>query len=175
MTDQHCKHPFSWDILGDLAVGRPTLGPQMRVEAYRLMQFTLREVMERHYGTAVSDSMLYEAGYLAGRHFYDHLVGPVADMHVFSKRLGQVLLDMGIGILAIEEADLINGRFVVTVSEDVDCSGLPVLDSAICTYDEGFVAALLESYTGRPFAVREVDCWASGARTCRFVATACEV
>lgn len=175
MTDQHCKHPFSWDILGDLTVGRPTLGPQMRVEAYRLMQFTLREVMERHYGTAVSDSMLYEAGYLAGRHFYDHLVGPVADLHVFSKRLGQVLLDMGIGILAIEEADLINGRFVVTVSEDVDCSGLPVLDSAICTYDEGFVAALLESYTGRPFAVREVDCWANGARTCRFVATACEV
>lgn len=175
MPEKHCKHPFSWELLGDLAVGRPTLGPQVRVEAYRLMQFTLRDVIERHYGAAAADSLFYEAGYLAGRSFYDQLVGPVADLHMFSKKLGQVLLDLGIGILAIEEADLINGRFVVTFSEDLDCSGLPVLDSTICTYDEGFVAALLESYTGRPFVVREVDCWANGARTCRFVATACEV
>ncbi|QOX80570.1 4-vinyl reductase [Trichlorobacter lovleyi] len=175
MSDSQCNHPFSWELLGDLAVGRPSLGPQVRVEAYRLMQFTLREVLERHYGTTVTDSLLYESGYLAGKHFYDQLVGPVADLHLFSKRLGQALRDLGIGILAIEEADLIDGRFVVTVSEDLDCSGLPVLDNSICTYDEGFISALLESYSGRPFVVREVDCWANGARTCRFVATACEV
>lgn len=175
MTDPACKHPFSWELLGNLEVGRPSLGPLMRVETYRLMQFTLREVLERHYGATVTDGLLYEAGYLAGKHFYTQLIGPVADLHVFTKRLGQALRDLGIGILAIEEADLINGQFVVTVSEDLDCSGLPVLDNAICTYDEGFIAALLESYNGRPFVVREVDCWANGARTCRFVATTCEV
>lgn len=175
MPESGSKHYFSWELLGNLEVGRPNLGPMMRVEAYRLMQFTLREVLEKHYGTTVADSMLYEAGYLSGKHFYNQLIGPVADLHVFSKRLGQALRDLGIGILAIEEADLINGQFVVTVSEDLDCSGLPVLDNAICTYDEGFIAALLESYNGRAFVVREVDCWANGARTCRFVATACEV
>ena len=175
MTDPASKHPFSWELLGNLEIGRPNLGPLMRVEAYRLMQFTLREVLEKHYGTTVAESMLYEAGYLSGKHFYDQLIGPVADLHVFSKRLGQALRDLGIGILAIEEADLINGQFVVTVSEDLDCSGLPVLDNAICTYDEGFIAALLGSFNGRPFVVREVDCWANGARTCRFIATACEV
>ncbi|MDD2500685.1 MAG: 4-vinyl reductase [Geobacter sp.] len=175
MTDPACKHPFSWELLGNLEIGRPNLGPLMRVEAYRLMQFTLREVLEKHYGTTVAESMLYEAGYLSGKHFYDQLIGPVADLHVFSKRLGQALRDLGIGILTIEEADLINGQFVVTVSEDLDCSGLPVLDNAICTYDEGFIAALLGSFNGRPFVVREVDCWANGARTCRFIATACEV
>lgn len=175
MTDPACKRPFSWELLGNLEIGRPNLGPLMRVEAYRLMQFTLREVLEKHYGTTVAESMLYEAGYLSGKHFYDQLIGPVADLHVFSKRLGQALRDLGIGILTIEEADLINGQFVVTVSEDLDCSGLPVLDNAICTYDEGFIAALLGSYNGRPFVVREVDCWANGARTCRFIATACEV
>ena len=158
MTDPACKHPFSWELLGNLEIGRPNLGPLMRVEAYRLMQFTLREVLEKHYGTTVAESMLYEAGYLSGKHFYDQLIGPVADLHVFSKRLGQALRDLGIGILTIEEADLINGQFVVTVSEDLDCSGLPVLDNAICTYDEGFIAALLGSFNGRPFVVREVDC-----------------
>ena len=175
MTESEHAHPFSWELLGNLEVGRPSLGPLMRVETYRLMQFTLRDVLERHYGATVTDGLLYEAGYLAGKHFYTQLIGPVADLHIFSKRLGQALRDLGIGILAIEEADLINGQFVVTVSEDLDCSGLPVLDNAICTYDEGFIAALLESYNGRPFVVREVDCWANGARTCRFVATACEV
>ena len=34
----------------------------------------------------------------------------------------------------------------------------------------GAPVALLESYTGRPFAVKEVDCWCTGDRTCRFTA-----
>ncbi|MEI6451670.1 MAG: 4-vinyl reductase, partial [Actinomycetes bacterium] len=41
---------------------------------------------------------------------------------------------------------------------------------SICVYDEGFIAALLESYTGRRFVVKEVDCWCTGDRTCRFTA-----
>lgn len=173
MPEQQNKHPFCWELLGDLAVGRPSMGPLMRVEAYRLMQFTLRDVLERHYGTTAADSLFYEAGYLSGKHFYEQLIGPVADLQQFIKQLGQALRDLGIGILAVEEVDLQQGRFVVTVAEDLDCSGLPVLDSTLCTYDEGFVAALLESYCGRSFVVREVDCWTSGARICRFVATAC--
>ena len=57
---------------------------------------------------------------------------------------------------------------MITVSEDLDCSGLPELDYEICVYDEGFIAALLESFSGKPFKVKEVDCWGSGARVCRF-------
>ncbi len=78
---------------------------------------------------------------------------------------------MGIGILRVEEEDLANGRLVLTVSEDLDCSGLPELSYEFCTYDEGFLAALLESFTGKPFQVKEVDCWCTGDRTCRFPAT----
>jgi predicted hydrocarbon binding protein len=59
---------------------------------------------------------------------------------------------------------------VVTVSEDLDCSGLPLLDHEICVYDEGFLAGILERYTGQHFRVKEVDCWCTGDRTCRFVA-----
>jgi uncharacterized protein len=77
---------------------------------------------------------------------------------------------MGVGILRVEKADPEKGEFVVTVSEDLDCSGLPDLGDAICVYDEGFIAALLESHTGHPFVVKEVDCWCTGDRTCRFTA-----
>ena len=41
------KCQSSWDILGDLNIGRPNLGPLTRVEVYRLMQFTFRDVLEQ--------------------------------------------------------------------------------------------------------------------------------
>jgi predicted hydrocarbon binding protein len=78
---------------------------------------------------------------------------------------------MGIGVLRVEEADLENGRLVLTVSEDLDCSGLPELSYEVCTYDEGFIAALLERFSGKKFKVKEIDCWCTGDRTCRFLAT----
>ncbi|MCC8180922.1 MAG: 4-vinyl reductase, partial [Planctomycetes bacterium] len=40
----------------------------------------------------------------------------------------------------------------------------------ICVYDEGFIKGILDSYTGMDFSVREIDCWCSGERTCRFEA-----
>ena len=63
----------------------------------------------------------------------------------------RVLREMGIGVLRVEKADAERGEFVITVSEDLDCSGLPETGDTVCTYDEGFIASLLESYTGRPF------------------------
>ena len=64
------------------------------------------------------------------------------------------------------------GELVLTISEDLDCSGLPELDYEICTYDEGFIASLLEGFSGTAFNVKEIDCWCTGDRTCRFTATA---
>lgn len=73
-----------------------------------------------------------------------------------------------IGILRVEEANLDRMHFVLTVAEDLDCSGLPMIDEQICTYDEGFIAGLLYAQTGQEFSVKEVDCWCSGDRVCRF-------
>ena len=116
------------------------------------------------------DEVFYEAGKLAGRELRATccLVPPTSASYV--AELQRVLRDMGIGVLRVEKADAERGEFVVTVSEDLDCSGLPETGDAICTYDEGFIAALLEDYTGRRFRVKEVDCWCTGDRTCRFTA-----
>ena len=58
--------------------------------------------------------------------------------------------------------------FTLTVSEDLDCSGLPSTDEVVCHYDEGFIAGILNAYTGKSFTAKEIDCWASGDRVCRF-------
>ena len=68
MTDRRYK--FSWDLLGDIELGRPNLGPNTRLEVYRLMQFTFRDVIEQHVGTEKTDRIFYEAGNLAGVEFY---------------------------------------------------------------------------------------------------------
>jgi len=78
------------------------------------------------------------------------------------------LREMGVGIVRIEQSDPELHSLTLTMGEDLDCSGLPELDFEFCAYDEGFIAGLLEGYTGEQFRVKEIDCWCSGDRTCRF-------
>jgi len=166
------KYRFSWELLGDLNLGRPNLGRTSRLEVYRLLQFCFRDVLEERLGTEEADRIFYQAGKLAGSQFYQNLLGQVTDFHDFIKQLQTTLKDLGIGILRVEKADLKANSFVFTVSEDLDCSGLPELDYEVCVYDEGFIAGLLESFSGKRFVVKEVDCWCTGDRTCRFTAQA---
>jgi predicted hydrocarbon binding protein len=168
MTDR--KYIFSWDLLGDIATGRPNLGPNMRLEVYRLLQFTFRDVIEQYYGSEKADQIFYEAGKLAGTEFYKNIFSNIIDFNEFVNNLQEKLRDMGIGILRVEEANIDEGSFILTVSEDLDCSGLPELGYETCIYDEGFIAGLLESFTGNSFKVKEIDCWCTGDRTCRFTA-----
>ncbi len=59
---------------------------------------------------------------------------------------------------------------VFHVGEEKDFSGLPVTGDQVCNYDEGFLSGVLKEYTGKDYLVKEVDCWASGVRVCRFEA-----
>lgn len=68
----------------------------------------------------------------------------------------------------MESFDETTGDIVLTVAEDLDCSGLPITNESVCYYDEGFIAGVLEAYTGKKYNVREIDCWANGDRVCRF-------
>ncbi|MDR1184579.1 MAG: 4-vinyl reductase, partial [Coriobacteriales bacterium] len=68
--------------------------------------------------------------------------------------------------------DADTGNLVLTVGQDLDCSGLPMTNETVCFYDEGFIAGILETYTGKKYDVREIDCWANGDRVCRFQGTA---
>lgn len=166
------RYAFSWDLLGDLELGRPNLGNTTRVEVYRLMQFCFRHVLEQRFGSDATGAVFYDAGKLAGSEFARHVLTRPDDLGDYVAELQTVLREMGIGILRVEKADAERGEFTITVSEDLDCSGLPESGETVCSYDEGFIAALLESYTGRSFRVKEIDCWCTGDRTCRFTAEA---
>jgi hypothetical protein len=155
-------------MLGDIAAGRPNLGSTMSVAVYRLMQFTLRDVLIKELGPQAADRIYFEAGRSAGREFFKNLVTQKTDFNEFVIELQKLLSDLNIGILRVEKADMANLHFILTVAEDLDCSGLPMSDESICTYDEGFINGLFLEFTGKEFEVKEIDCWCSGDRVCRF-------
>lgn len=159
---------FTWDMLGDIAQGRPNLGNTMNVAVYRLMQFTLRDVLIRDLGPQAADRVYYQAGQSAGRQFFKNLVTQRTDFSRFVVEVQKLLSDLKIGILRVERADWDNRHFILTVAEDLDCSGLPVSGESICTYDEGFINGLFLEFTGQDFEVKEIDCWCTGERVCRF-------
>ena len=76
---QERQYAFDWQFIGDTERGRPNLGNMTRVEVYRLFQYTLRDILERDYGTAEADRLLREAGYLAGMEFAGRFIGPCGD------------------------------------------------------------------------------------------------
>ena len=159
---------FKWKDLGDIGLGRPNLGPMTSVAIYRLMQYTLRDVLITKLGVRRADEVMYEAGRLAGTEFCRNVLNTSVEFDSFMADLREKLLQLNVGILRIEKADLEKMELLMTVSEDLDCSGLPVSDESVCTYDEGFIEGILHIYTGKNFDVKEIDCWATGERTCRF-------
>jgi uncharacterized protein len=159
---------FGWSDLGDVAVGRPNLGPEVPVAAYRLMQFAVRAILNRDLGPARADETLREAGRLAGMEFCRQLLDRTLPLAEFVAQTQQTLREQRLGIVRVEELDPESLRMVLVVAEDLECSGMPVSHEAICQYDEGFIAGVLEAYTSRRFVAREVECWASGGRVCRF-------
>ncbi len=170
LKEEREESQFSWSRLGDLEAGRPNLGPLLHLSIYRLMQFTLRDLLIRDFGVETADRIFYEAGKKAGEEFCRHLLAGTRDLNSFVAGVQQAMKDLGIAIFRVESADYARGSFVITLAEDLDCSGLPVCGEEICVYDEGFIAGLLREHTGREFDVKEIDCWGSGDRICRFQA-----
>jgi hypothetical protein len=168
--EERDENQFEWSMLGDIEEGRPNLGPLVHVSVYRLMQFTLRDILIRNFGVEKTDRIFFEAGKKAGQEYYKNVLTEVEDLNGLFAELQRTLKELGIGIFRVESADLEKGSFVVTVAEDLDCSGLPVCSEELCTYDEGFISGLLLAYSGKDFDVKEIDCWCSGGRVCRFTA-----
>ncbi len=159
---------FQWSMLGDLQKGRPNLGPMTHIAVYRLMQYTLRDVLVRQFGPEQANRVFFEAGKRAGQAYFKNVLTQKSNLNEFFADIQRTMKELNIGIFRVESANPERGSFVIVVEEDLDCSGIPFCAKQICIYDEGFIAGLLLEYTGKDYNVKEVDCWGTGARVCRF-------
>lgn len=159
---------FSWDKLGNITVGRPNLGDNVPVKVYRIFEYALFDELCREFGVSHAQDIIRRTGLRAGAEFAANALDFNLPMDEFLDDLAKKLEDFKMGIFKVEKLDRSTGGFTVTIAEDLDCSGLPVSGEVVCNYDEGFIAGIFESYTKEKYVVREVDCWASGDKVCRF-------
>lgn len=150
--------------------GRENLGAEIPVAVYRLLEYSLREELTEKFGKEEQIRIFRSAGYRAGTYFAEKYLDASLELSEFTAQFQKRLEEFKMGVLRIEKFDEDTGRVVLTVSEDADCSGLPLLGETVCNYDEGFLAGVLTSYTGKPYTAIEVNCWATGDRVCRFQA-----
>ncbi len=161
------NYNFKWEDIGDIEFGRPNLGQLTNVTVYRLMQYTIKAVVEKEYGTEQANKLFVDSGRLAGIEFCRNILDVNLPLNEFIAQLHDKLIELSIGILKIEKSNTNTMSFILTVSEDLDCSGLPITGNNVCHYDEGFFEGIFNVYTGKKFIVKEIDCWATGDRTCR--------
>lgn len=164
------KYLLNWDKIGDVELGRPELGHRASVESYRLMHFALKDSVEEMFGTQVADQLFYNAGYKAGLVFYNQFIEQTTSLDVFINQLKNALKSHGIGLLELESFDPTTKTLILTISEDIECSGVSEVNHKLCGYDEGFLCAIIELFLKEPYSVQEIDCWGTGERTCRFKA-----
>ena len=73
--EANTKYNFEWKDLGDIAIGRPSLGTNTHIVVYRLMQYTMRDVLEKHWGSEKTNEFFVEAGSVS----YTHLTLPTTE------------------------------------------------------------------------------------------------
>lgn len=138
---------------------RGNLGEELPVLVYRMLEYSLREELCRRFGKDEQIDIFRKAGRMAGEYFARKMLNLDQPLDQFMGELQGKLQELKIGVLRIEEVDEESGRIILTVSEDADCSGLPVLGETVCNYDEGFISGILSVYSGKSYTATEVDCW----------------
>lgn len=156
------------DYLKTDPASRSNLGNELPVMVYRMLEFSLKDELTRRYGKEEQIDIFRHAGRAAGEYFARNFLNLDQPMDQFVSELQNRLQELKIGVLRIERVEEETGKIVLTVAEDADCSGLPVLGETVCNYDEGFIAGILSVFSGKNYSAVEIDCWATGDRVCRF-------
>lgn len=147
---------------------RGNLGGELPVMVYRMLEYSLKEELINRFGKETQIDIFRNAGKMAGEYFATHFLNMNQPLDQFVGELQMKMQELKIGVLRVEDVDETSGKIILTVAEDADCSGLPILGETVCNYDEGFISGILSLYSGKPYQAIEVDCWATGDRVCRF-------
>lgn len=158
------------DYMQNGGEGRDNLGDQVPIAIYRLFENSVREELKERFGKPEQEHIFRSAGFRAGEYFARNFLDVTLPVNEFLSLVHEKMEDLKIGVFRVEELNRETGRFIITVAEDADCSGLPVMGETVCNYSEGFLSGILTTYTGRLYKAQETDCWATGDRVCRFCA-----
>ena len=131
---------------GKTKEGRENLSEKMPVLFYRLMQCAMLNVLSSVHGLEQASEYFRQAGFLAGCEFAKNTMDLTLEYNEFITDLQKKLQDLEIGILFIEAFGHGSSNIVFTAGQDLDCSWTPITNKDMSSYDEGFIAGILEVY-----------------------------
>lgn len=165
------KYKFNTDLLGDIEDGRKNLGETMPVVVYRILEYAMGEALAARFGDETCTELFRDGGRIAGRIFYEMYLSQAKTVNDLFSKWQAIFSHMKMGIVRVESLQE-TGDAILTMSEDLSCSGLPVIGETVCHYDEGFIEGLMNAFSGKHYEATEIDCWAKGGRVCRFMVKA---
>ncbi len=167
-TENQQQLEFSWDMLGDIETGRPTLGMSCPVTAYRMLQKNISLELIKQFGNNKCNEIFKNAGYSAGKECANAVLNCNTNPETFLIHLQILFKEYNIGIIKVEKADFENLEMILDVKECLECAGMLEGSASGCKYFEGFFSGIMEMYFGQSIEVKETDCWSKGHRFCRF-------
>ena len=114
---------------------RGNLGEELPVVVYRLLEYSIKEELIQQFGKEVQIDIFRKSGRRAGEYFAKQMLNIDQPLDQFVGELQAKMQELKIGVLRIEDVDEESGKIILTVAEDADCSGLPVLGETVCNYD----------------------------------------
>lgn len=154
-------------LIGKLQKGRINMGDTIPVGIYRLFESCMREALDKQIGPDACIEAFREAGRIAGAKFYKEYLYEASSTVELLTLMKSLFVELKMGIVRVESIRE-DEKIILTISEDLDCSGLPIIGETVCHYDEGFLEGILKSYSHKDYEAIEIDCWAKGDRVCRF-------
>ncbi len=159
---------FDWDSIGNIVNGRKDFGENMPVFLFRLFQFNLKNQLLKYHDADTVSEILRDSGRDAGVAFAKKLLNLELEPIDFLDNITKTFNECLIGEVRLESFDKTTGEITLAVSDDISCSGLPVTGEPVCKYDEGFLEGIFQLYSKKNYYVKEIDCWTTGAKICRF-------
>ncbi len=159
---------FDWQSIGDINNGRQNLGEDMPVFLFRLFQYNIKNELLKYHDKETVSKILRDTGRSAGVAFAKKLLNLDLPTEDFLDNVSKVFNQCKIANVRIEDVNNETGEITLAVYDDVSCSGVPVTGETVCKYDEGVLEGIFQTYSNKNYYVKEIDCWATGAKICRF-------
>ena len=103
------------------------LGDMLPVTVYRMLEYSIKEELVNNFGKEKQIEIFRKAGRKSGEYFAKNMMNLDQPLDSFLSELQRKLEEFKIGVLRIESIEEKSGKIILTVSEDADCSGLPIL------------------------------------------------
>ena len=130
------------DIQNALSIVRPKLGDKAGVALYRLLRLVaLEDIVGRGVGATA---------YVAGKKLGVNL--GITKLESFL----QLCASISLGVVRVPV--LTSSRVYVDVFECVTCSGMKPVGRALCQFEAGIVAGVVQTVVGKPTRAKEVTC-----------------